>query len=129
MGLNIYSGILKRPEFNSTYEDEFTKTMQCEIAGINKEDIEFEYKSNNKLDNNEEFALSIYGCSNNPRIKNCDISFGIHLNVNRKEYYGYDYFVDNGILTLILYKTYKTKIGLFNDKPMIKYIRKPMEMC
>lgn len=125
--MGFCGGTLLMPEFSLKEYGEFTTLMQCTIAGIQKEDIEIKYLRDVKIKGeNQEFVLEISGSSNNPRVLNNSTSFNIQLPIDTNEYYGYDYFLDYGILTLILHKTQKKDIGLFNSEPKIKYKREPI---
>ena len=103
--------------FNKTTMGEFTKTIYADIPGVHPENVYFEKLNNSPYDNEVRLNITCYATEDN-EFKSY---FGV-LPINLKEFYGFDYFVECGILRIVLYKEKKENIQLlgfghfFNSK-------------
>lgn len=114
--MKIYS--MHPIEFCGETTTEFTKTMRANIPGINPEDVTFEKLEGTPYDKIVQLRIM---CST--RISESEsISYSGILPVELKDFYGFDYFVRNGVLEIILYKEKKSNIqqlsfgSVFNTK-------------
>ena len=94
-------------EFNKMCDGEFTKELYANIPGIAPEDITFEFEENTPYD--DIFHMKI---SCNTRVSETDyIHYYSMFEIDKREFYGYDYFSNNGTLKLILYKQPKKNVN------------------
>ena len=110
MASGFHIGSIGEIRFDRTTDSEFKKELRADIAGIRPEDVEF-ISCNTRLSEEEH------------------ISYSCVMDVDKREFYGFDYSVSNGLLYLTLYKEKKKDIQHigFGFKFETKYPKK--EQC
>ena len=93
-------------KFNSETITEFTKTIRANVPGISPEDVTFEKLDTTPYDETVQLKIT---CSTRLSESESISYFGV-LPINLKEFYGFDYFVRNGVLEIVLYKERKENI-------------------
>lgn len=125
--MKISSSSLGQINFNTSSENEFKKEMRAHIPGIKPEDVEFKQLESTPYD--EIFKLEIF-C--HTRLSEYEsISYSGIMEIDKKEYYGFDYSVSNGLLYVTLYKEKKRDIQHFGFgfKFETKYPKEPKMWC
>lgn len=122
--LKCYDMTIEQINFNKQTENEFVKILWAKIPGIAPEDVEFKELSEIDTPYNDIFNIKI----------SCDTSisetmsyhYSTILKLDKREFYGFDYAVFNGLLKVILYKTYGKEVNQigFGSKFISKYPRK-----
>lgn len=119
---NIQTSVIGEIEFSNICESEFIKELRAQIPGIRPEDVSFKQLDSTPYD--EIFKVAI---SCNTKLNEIEsISYFGIMDINKNEFYGFDYSVSNGLLYVKLYKEKKQdiqKIG-FGAKFETKYPKK-----
>jgi len=104
--MHIAMGRIGEIKFASLSDGEFTEQLVADIPGIKPEDVRFEQIGCTPGDDIVHLKIS---CSTKLS-ENETVSFFGTLKIDLREFYGFDYWVCDGMLTLKLYKTKKKNI-------------------
>lgn len=107
MGNGISMCNIMELEFNSRIDDEFTTTLRANVPGISGEVLQFEKECSTPYDDN--IILKIHGTAKLSSVESSIVQGAIDIDLSK--YYGFDYSVLNGILTIVLYKEKKKDIS------------------
>lgn len=121
MGFGFLTG--GKIEFNTSCEDDFKKEMRANIPGIKPEDVVFRQLEATPYDNIFEIEISCH-----TRLSESDsINYSTTMKIDKREYYGFDYSVSNGLLYVTLYKEKKKDVQYFGFgfKFETKYPKQP----
>lgn len=125
MASGFHIGSIGEIRFDRTTDSEFKKELRADIAGIRPEDVEFKQLEGTPYDDIIKLQISC-----NTRLSEEEhISYSCVMDVDKREFYGFDYSVSNGLLYLTLYKEKKKDIQHigFGFKFETKYPKK--EQC
>ncbi len=114
-------------KFDRECDDEFTKLLIADIPGISPEDVKFEQIDPTPYDDIIHLRIS---CSTKLSETESVGYLGI-MKIDLREFYGFDYWVSNGMLYLKLYKARKKDIQQlgFGFCFVPKYSKKLMMWC
>lgn len=99
-------GSIGEINFNRSTENEFTKELRAQIPGIRPEDVEFKQLNSSPYDNIFNIQINCH-----TRIGESEfIHYSCVMEIDKKEFYGFDYAVANGLLYVTLYKEKKKDI-------------------
>lgn len=127
MAMGIYSSSLGQIDFHSIREGEFIKKLKANIPGIKPEDVEFKLLESTPYD--EIFKLQIF--CHTRLTENESVSYSGIMEIDKKEFYGFDYVVKDGVLYITLYKEKKKDVQHFGFgfKFETKYPKEPKMWC
>lgn len=106
MGIGMHCESFGEINFNHTTESEFKKELRANIAGIRPEDVEFKQLEGTPYDDIVKLQISCH-----TRLSEEEhISYSCIMNIDKREFYGFDYSVSNGLLYMTLYKEKKKDV-------------------
>lgn len=109
MAIGFYTCSGGEINFDHSCESEFKKEMRANIPGIKPEDVIFRQLESTPYDDIFEIEISCY-----TRLTEGEsISYHTIMKIDKREYYGFDYSVSNGLLYITLYKEKKRDIQQF----------------
>lgn len=123
MTMHISIGNIGEIEFNRSTETDFKKELRANIAGIRPEDVEFKQLEETPYDDIIKLQISCY-----TRLSEEEhISYSCIMDIDKREFYGFDYRVSDGLLYVTLYKEKKKDIQHFGFgfKFETKYPKEP----
>ena len=127
MGIGIYTCSVGEINFDHSCESEFKKEMRANIPGIKPEDVIFRQLKATPYDDIFEVEISCH-----TRLSEGEsINYRTIMKIDKREYYGFDYSVSNGLLYVTLYKEKKKDVQQFGFgfKFETKYPKEPQYYC